>query len=50
MAYAKTLLTAKKYPLSEIAAQCGYSDYNYFISVFTREVGMSPRRWQVLNG
>ncbi len=28
--------------LSEIAARCGYSDYNYFISVFSRQTGMPP--------
>lgn len=32
--------------LSEIASQCGYSDYNYFITVFTRENGISPRAYQ----
>ena len=48
--YAKEMLSAKKYTLAEIAAQCGYHDYNYFISVFTRETGISPHRWQVLNG
>lgn len=48
--YAKELLMTERYPLAEIAEQCGYHDYNYFISVFTREVGVSPHRWQVLNG
>jgi len=28
--------------VSEIAAQCGFSDYNYFIAVFSRENGCSP--------
>lgn len=47
MAHAKKLLTEhKEYSLAEIATQCGYNDYNYFISVFTRTVGLSPRRWQ----
>ncbi|HML99924.1 MAG TPA: PocR ligand-binding domain-containing protein [Bacilli bacterium] len=32
--------------LFEIASQCGYSDYNYFITVFTRENGISPRAYQ----
>lgn len=50
MAQAKRLLTEhKEYSLSDIATQCGYSDYNYFISVFTRTVGESPRHWQGAN-
>lgn len=42
---AKELLREKKRPLKEVAELCGYEDYNYFISVFTREVGVPPRRW-----
>ena len=29
-------------PLTEIAEQCGFHDYNYFITVFSRETGTSP--------
>ncbi len=32
----------KEMPLAQVAAECGYHDYNYFITVFTREVGISP--------
>lgn len=40
---AKELLSGRKQlPLAEIAEQCGYSDYNYFFTVFNREVGRSP--------
>lgn len=28
--------------ISEVAGACGFSDYNYFISVFSKEVGCSP--------
>ena len=43
MEKAKALLSDRKeLPLSEIAAQCGFHDYNYFITVFSREVGCSP--------
>ena len=28
--------------ITQIATECGFSDYNYFISVFSRSVGMSP--------
>lgn len=31
--------------LAEIAGQCGFSDYNYFITVFKREVGVPPRSY-----
>jgi len=31
---------------AEIAAACGYNDYNYFITVFSRMVGMPPRQFQ----
>ncbi len=34
-------------PLSEIAWQCGFLDYNYFFTVFKREVGCTPARWRV---
>lgn len=36
------LLDRKELPLTEVAAQCGFHDYNYFITVFSREVGCSP--------
>lgn len=38
----KLLADQRSLPVSEISAMCGYSDYNYFISVFKREVGQSP--------
>ncbi len=31
--------------LAEIASDCGFSDYNYFITVFKRVVGISPRAY-----
>lgn len=43
MERAKELL--RDYPemsISQIAADCGYGDYNYFISVFSSTVGQSP--------
>ena len=38
----KLLLDPTKYSLAEISDQCGFHDYNYFISVFSKEVGQSP--------
>lgn len=32
--------------LTEIAYQCGFQDYNYFITVFKRVIGMPPRAYQ----
>lgn len=32
--------------IAEIAASCGYKDYNYFITVFSREVGCSPAAYR----
>lgn len=47
MEKAKSLLSEnKELPLSEVAAQCGFHDYNYFITVFSREVGCSPAAWR----
>ena len=33
-------------PLTEIAARCGFSDYNYFITVFRRLAGMPPGKYR----
>ena len=32
--------------IGEVASQCGYSDYNYFITVFKRVTGVSPRKYR----
>ena len=40
---AKELLAERpELSLADIAAKCGYHDYNYFINVFTQAVGTSP--------
>ncbi len=31
--------------LAEIASACGYDDYNYFITVFKRTVGVPPKAY-----
>ena len=44
---AKSLLREQRdLPLAEVAWQCGYKDYNYFFTVFKREVGCTPREWR----
>ncbi len=35
-----------KYTVSEIAANCGISDYNYFSRVFKMKTGMTPREYR----
>lgn len=50
MEKAKGLLReSKDLALSEIAARCGYTDYNYFITVFSRETGYSPGAYRKEN-
>lgn len=46
MEKAKELLSLQPpLPLSEIAARCGYTGYNYFITAFKNEVGLPPRKY-----
>ena len=47
MEKAKALLQVQPgIPLAEIAWQCGFPDYNYFFTVFKREVGCTPAGWR----
>jgi len=44
---AKELLVEHEdYSISEISEKCGFNDYNYFITAFTRETGYSPREYR----
>lgn len=38
----KLLLDYPEMGIAQIASDCGYSDYNYFIAVFSQTVGQSP--------
>lgn len=42
---AKRLLEESELPLAEVASQCGFKDYNYFITVFKRLVGIPPKKY-----
>lgn len=45
--YAKQLLEEQPdMTIAEVADACGYEDYNYFITVFRREVGVPPRKYR----
>ena len=39
------LLHSPEFSLSEVASLCGFHDYNYFITVFNKITGTSPRQF-----
>ncbi len=45
---ATQLLLSSNMPISEISFQCGFSDSNYFSTVFKKEVGLSPIKYRML--
>lgn len=49
MEAAKKLLATSKMSLTQIAYKVGYSDYDYFKTVFTKYNGISPREYQQNN-
>lgn len=49
MERARLLLKDPDKSIAQIAPLCGYGDYNYFITVFTRETGMPPNEWRKRN-
>lgn len=42
------LLDNPKLSIDEVASQCGFHDYNYFITVFKRVTGLSPRQFSYI--
>ena len=46
MEKAEELLKNSLYNITEIADRCGYNDVNYFIRVFKKRYGISPRRYR----
>jgi len=49
VAEAKRLLEQSHRPVSEIASEVGYADYNYFIKVFKKETGLTPLQYRKQN-
>lgn len=43
---AKTLMQRTRSPLSQIAADCGFSDQSHLSRTFRAVVGSSPHRWR----
>ncbi len=50
IAKAKSILVDTNYPVSEVAAMVGYYDYNYFIKVFKKETGVTPKQYSLQRG
>ena len=46
IAAAKTLLRETDYPVSRVASEVGFDDYNYFCRVFKKEVGMPAKKYR----
>lgn len=46
LAHAQTLLASTQQTVQHIAEQCGYTNYNYFTSLFRRNVGITPREYR----
>lgn len=44
------LLDHTGWSIMEIATECGYGDYNYFISAFTKFYGISPKQFRLKYG
>lgn len=46
MRKAITLINSSTLPITAIATACGYNDINYFIRIFKRTYGLSPKQYQ----
>ena len=47
---AESLLVSRpEMRISEIAAECGFNDYNYFITIFKKATGMPPKQYRQIN-
>lgn len=45
ISHAEKMLASGQYSVTEVAAQCGYNNSDYFSSVFKKNKGMTPRNW-----
>jgi len=50
LAAAKQLLLDRDRPIKSIAAEVGYPDVRYFITLFHRHAGTTPARWRATGG
>ncbi|MBL8991764.1 MAG: helix-turn-helix transcriptional regulator, partial [Spirochaetia bacterium] len=46
---AKTLLSTSAFSVTEIAAECGFADRNYFSAAFRKETGQTPKEYRLKN-
>ena len=44
---AETLLTTTNLPISVIASEVGFNDYNYFSKLFHKQYGLSPKEYRL---
>lgn len=47
---AKTLLSDRRLPLTDVAYMCGFSSHAHFSTVFRRLTGVSPATWRQVTG
>lgn len=45
----KLLVDNRDMRVSEISIKCGFSDYNYFITLFKKIVGMPPQKYRLIH-
>lgn len=50
MSRAKALLSGTIRSVSEVSAECGYTDFNHFSKLFKKYVGMSPSQFGKISG
>ncbi|HIU34975.1 MAG TPA: PocR ligand-binding domain-containing protein [Candidatus Pullichristensenella excrementigallinarum] len=48
--FAKQLLQNGEAPVSDIARRVGYEDVNYFIRIFKKTIGLTPKQYRQLTG
>ena len=44
--YSKKLLKTTNYSIAEVSEKIGFSDYNYFLRVFKKRFGISPKKYK----